>query len=432
MIGVVEWQIISKILTTKDISILDDNCITDEYFAGGEYEAEYRFIKDHYKQYGNVPDIDTFITKFRDFEVLDVTESDEFLVDTIREEFQFKKAAPIIDKIADLANEDANKACEFMLQSIKDLQPNYRLGGVDIIANAKKRLEAYKERKEHQDDWYFTTGFPELDRIIHGFLRGEEFVVLFARLGMGKSWVLAKMTTHIWRQGFNVCYISPEMSDDSVGYRFDTLLSGFSNSALMWGNDDIDIEEYEKHIQELSTHPNKFIVATPLDFDNKITVSKLITYVKQNKIEFLAIDGIKYLTDERARRGDKENVSLTNISEDLMSLSMELSIPIVVVSQANRGGVVDKESDGIPEVENISSSDGIGQCATKIIALRQKDGYLELCVKKQRFGPMGTRLKYLWNINTGEFTYTSGDDEMPAEGRAERRERKKNIGKDVF
>ena len=38
----VSLQILSKVLATKDISIIEDNLLTDEYFVG--YEKELEFI----------------------------------------------------------------------------------------------------------------------------------------------------------------------------------------------------------------------------------------------------------------------------------------------------------------------------------------------------------------------------------------------------
>lgn len=427
----VELQIISKILSTGNYSILEDNMITDEYFIGTEFEDEYLFIKEHYEKYGNVPDKTTFLAKFSEFEIVEVTESDKYLVDTIREEYLFRKCVPVLQKAAKLAKTDANAGVEYMLTAIKDLQPNYQLGGVDLIADATQRLEHYKERVEHQNEWYFSSGFPELDTVIHGIQRGEELVVLFARTNQGKSWVLEKMITNIWRQGFNVGYISPEMGPDSIGYRFDTLYKGFSNKDLMWGNKDLNLEEYEKYIEELKKQSNKFIVSTPLDFGNKITVSKLRNFIKQHKLEALAIDGITYMTDERGKRNDNKTTSLTNISEDLMTLSVEMKIPILLVVQANRGGVVDAESEGTPELETIRDSDGISHNATKVISLRQKDDSLMMCVEKQRNGRVKVKFKYLWNINIGEFISVSAD-EPTKEEKTERREKKKASGKDIF
>ena len=40
-------QIISKVLNTKDYSIVNNNLLTEDYFIG--YEAEYKFINNHYE-----------------------------------------------------------------------------------------------------------------------------------------------------------------------------------------------------------------------------------------------------------------------------------------------------------------------------------------------------------------------------------------------
>ena len=436
----VELQILSKVIATKDFSIIEDNNITEEYFLGQKdkkgkdtegYVKEFRFIKEHYDKYGNVPDEETFLSAFPIYKkggLPKVNESDEWLVTTLREGRTFKQGVPILQKASEIFLKDANAGVEYMLNALKELEVNYGIGGVDIIKNADKRLENYKERVANQDDWYFTTGFHELDTLLHGIQRFEELVVLFARLGQGKSWVLVKIATHIWKLGFNVGYISPEMSDDNIGYRFDTVHNGYSNSSLMWGLNDIDIEKYEQDIAKLKEQGNSFIVSVPSDFDNRITISKLRNYIKQNKLDVLAIDGVSYLTDERYRKGDSESVSLTHISQDLMSLSVEMHIPIIVVSQANREGV----KDDVPGNENIAGSDGIGRCATKIIALRQDDGNLEMKINKDRYGKTGKKLRYIWNINVGEFIYTESDEDMTKEQREERREKKKASGKDVF
>lgn len=427
----VELQIISKVIESGDYSFIENNLLTADYFP--KYADEFEFITNHYKKYGNVPDKATFLFHFPEIELVSlVGENDKYLLDTIREQYLYSKAVPVIQHSAELLKTDANAASEFLLQAVKELTPNYSLGGTDIIANADDRLNHLKDRMENQDDWYFSSGFPELDRVIHGIKRGEELIVIFARTNQGKSWVLEKMITHIWKQGYNVGYISPEMSRDSIGYRFDTLYKGFSNSALSWGSKDVNIEEYENYIKELKKQTAKFVVATPAeDFNNYVTVSKLRNFVKQHNIEALAIDGIKYLSDERGRRNDNLTTSLTNISEDLMSLSVELKIPILVVVQANRGGVVDKDSEGTPELESIRDSDGISHNASKVIALRQKDDALDMGLPKNREGKVGVHFKYLWNINVGEFTSVTVDDDAPV-APPERRERKQKSGKDIF
>lgn len=431
----VSLQIISKVLATRDNSIIEDNLLTVEYFTG--YNEEYEFIENHVKQYGNVPDTATFLSKFPQIELVEVTESDRYLVDTIREEYLYYKSVPVIQKAAELLKTDSNAASEYLINEMKTLQPNYNLGGIDIVNDAELRYEEFIQRKEHQEKWFFTTGFKELDDLIHGIQRGEELLVLFARVNMGKSWVLEKMCTHIWQIGYNVGYISPEMGATSIGYRFDTLVNHYSNSSLMWGKDDISEDEYKEYIEDLQEKKNKFIVATPIDFDKKITVSKIRNWVNQYKLDVVAIDGITYMSDERYRRGDNKTTSLTNISEDLMELSIELKIPILVVVQANRTGVVEKGKADTPELESIRDSDGISHNASKIISINQREyGVLDMIIKKQRFGVVGGKLTYNWDINIGDFTWVptlddATDSAVKSEGIKNLKSKYKDVS-DVF
>ena len=266
------------------------------------------------------------------------------------------------------------------------------------------------------------------------FRDGEELVVLFARIGQGKSWVLGKMLSHSWQLGLNVGLISPEMSAVKMGYRFDTLTEHFSNKNLVWGQQQIGYEEY---IERLKEKPNKFIVTIPHDFNRKITVSKIKNFVQKNKIDILGIDGITYLTDERYKPGDTRTTMLTNISEDLISLSIELKIPILVVVQSNRNGV-NKDSDETPDLENIKDSDGIAANATKVLAIKQKtkENILQLSVKKHRDGRNGQTLLYQFDFDTGNFTYIPSNDDgvEPKERNEKIKKMKKEYGdeSDVF
>lgn len=413
----VSLQILNKIISTKDISIITDNNLTIDYFL--EYEDEYSFIKEHFDNYKNVPDTETFINKFPDFELLEVNESDRYLVDAIREEYLYSKSVPVIKKAAELLKSDSNEASRYLQSELVNLTPNYTTPYVDII-HSNSRVEMFEDKSNNKDKWFIPTGFEELDDIIYGWQCGEEFVVIFARTGIGKSWVLVKTVQHAWEIGKNVGYVSPEMSADKIGYRFDTLNNHFSNMALVRGDKSkVSIDEYRQYNEKLAEHNNSILVSTPMDFNKQVTVGKLRTFVQENNLDMLAIDGITYMTDERYKRGDNKTTSLTNISEDLMALSCELKIPILVVVQSNRGGT---EKD-TPDLEDIRDSDGIAHNATKVISLNQKEEALVMKIKKNRDGKIGDKLTYLWDIDLGEFTWMPGDcDSATIERKEQKRE----------
>ena len=427
----VTLQILNKIIQSQDITIINKNALTDEYFMG--YETEFNYILDHFQEYGNVPDKATFVDKFNEFEFIDVTESDKYLLDTLYEEHLYYKSVEVVQQVAELLKSNANDAVEYLHSQLPNLEIAATTEGVDIIGEADERFQTYLEKKDSENPWYITTGFEELDDIVHGWAKGEELIVLFARTGQGKSWVLAKTLAHAWQIGNRVGYISPEMSATRIGYRFDTLFKNFSNRNLIWGKEEPDYPDY---IEGLRKHENPFIVATPLDFQKKITITKLKNFVQSHKLDILGIDGITYLTDERYKRGDNKTITLTNISEDLIALSMELGIPIIVVVQSNRSGVKDQDSDGTPELESIRDSDGIAHNATKVLSLRQTGAGLEIGIKKHRDGASGGKVIYYWDIDKGVFNYIpSGEDAVKPEMRQRKADEIKNSfqdGTDVF
>lgn len=427
----VQLQILNHVLDTKDMKLLVENNLTEEYFI--EYPDEYAFIKNHFDTYNKVPDIETFMSNFQDFELIEVNESDRYLVDTIREEYLYSKSVPVIKHAAELLKGDANEASRYLQSELINLTPNYTTPFVDITQD-DNRYNIFGSKSANRDSWFISTGFEELDDIVGGWQEGEEFVVIFARTGIGKSWILVKSMEHAWSIGKNVGYISPEMSADKIGYRFDTVHAHYSNVALLRGDSSkVNLDDYDKYFDDLQKRDNKFLVSTPRDFNNKVTVSKLRTFVTANKLDILAIDGITYMSDERYKRGDNKTTSLTNISEDLMQMSLELGIPVLVVVQSNRGGV-DKET---PELEDIRDSDGISHNATKVISLSRKGEALSLTIKKNRDGRTGDKLTYIWDIDEGRFQWIPSDeDEAPEERKEERKEEIKkefkHEGKVVF
>lgn len=404
----ISLQIINKILITQNASLLDRYALTVDYFPG--YEKEYNFIKQHLDNYHKVPDEATFISKFPNFELIEVNESDEYLVNTIREEHLYYKSVDVVQTVAEKLKTNADEAVNYLLTQVETLKPSQIITGTDIIANAKERLDVYKNKQNTQVPAYIPTGFKELDELLGGWAMGEEFAVLFARTGMGKSWVLVTSMATAFSNNYKVGYISPEMSPVKIGYRFDTVFKNFSNKALVRGQ---NAEGYEEYINTLSQMPIPLLVATPKDFQKNITVSKLRSFCINNKLDILAIDGITYLRDERRQKGDTKTTMLTNISEDLMGLSCELGIPVLVVVQSNRGGVKTDGETGTPELENIKDSDGIAHNATKVISIKQASGHLEMSIKKHRDGETGGTLNYTWNIDKGEYMFISKNGDTP-------------------
>lgn len=424
----IEVQVINKVLA-GDKTLIDNYGVDSSYFK--LYNEEFEFLINHMNKYGNIPDSATFFDKFTEFPRVEVTESNSYLMDMLNDEVLYNRSVEVLRKVEDLLKVSSNEAVQYLASQLPGLSTTAgNTPAIDIIQDFDSRYEKIQKKLTAQSVTTITTGFPELDDIVQGWSLGEELVVLFARTGQGKSWVLEKMLIHAWELGYRVGCISPEMSAEKYGFRFDTLFGGYSHKRLTWGRE-IDLEAYKAFGEELKRHKNPFLVPTPKDFQNRMTVSKIRQFCKSNKLDILGVDGISYLADERSNKYGNKTTALTNISEDLMAMSLELQIPIIVVVQANRNGVKGEEEDGTPELEHIRDSDGISHNATKIIAIRQKNDTLEMSVKKNRDGAVGATIVYDWDVDIGKFDFSTGGQQHRQELQKQRQVEKKK-GVDCF
>lgn len=399
-----EIQAINKILRSSSYDLIDRGGLTDVYFD--LYKDQFNFIIEHHEKYGNVPDFITFQTAFEEFPVVEVTESDDYLLDRLHEEYAYRMLCPVMKECAALSNDGKTfDAVELFLQHANELSAlAHASGGTDINQIGDKLYDLYMQKGSADSDYLLSTSFGELDERIGGLRKGEELCVIYARTNNAKSWILDRILSYNNSRGHVVGLFSPEMSAETVAYRINTLDGHFDNFALSTGRKLDNQNEYKEYLGTLKDR-KPFLVSSPRNFGRKATISKLRRWCITNKIEILGIDGISYLTDERYRRGDNKTTTLTNISEDLMQLSCELKIPIIVVAQANRSGV----SDSNPELDSIRDSDGISHNASIAISSRLVDDILTLKVTKARYSKLGDKIRYQCDLNSGTFEATSLD-----------------------
>ena len=100
----IQCQVLNRILKEHDSSFLILNNLDDTFFS--DYLNEFNFINSHLSKYGNVPDFETFISEFPNFDVIDVTESNSFLLDALYKDKNKRQLALTFNKVRDLVNEN--------------------------------------------------------------------------------------------------------------------------------------------------------------------------------------------------------------------------------------------------------------------------------------------------------------------------------------
>ena len=404
----IQLQALNYIIAKKDTDFLT---LYDEKFYFN-YTDEYKYIRKHFDKFKSVPDISTMLDKFPDFSPMEVTESTNYLSTRLYEEYVYNESVTIINNSSKMFSQDAVKAKEAIVTKLQSLEPPKRSYGVDIIKDAKKRYDILIDKQANKDDYIFSTGLNELDMLLGGIRREEELIVIYARTNNAKTWIAEKLAVSVWEQGHNVGFFSPEMSDTEIGYRFDTLFKNFDNHGITGGIAGFNTDSYKKYINTLIKKDRPlFNVTTPLDFpDKRVTVTEIRKWIDENNLKMIVIDGLQYMTNERSNGRKTTPENLTEIAEDLVLISMEKKIPVIVVLQANRMGARDSSgevSNEAPEIDTIRGSDGISHNATRTISVFKAKDIIKLYISKNRYGEKGQHLYYQYDINNGKFTYVA-------------------------
>lgn len=401
----VQLQVLNTIINKNDSSLLLLNNLTEEYFS--DYPNEFGFIQRHLAEYGKVPDLASFLDKFPDFEVIEVNEPTSYLLNELYKDRNTRFLAKTFNTIRKLLGEGkTDEAMRLFSNSSNDMVQSTHLETVDLLQD-KTRYDDYVERCSDFSRYYIRTGFKELDDLIGGWDRQEELATIAARPGIGKSWILIKVAKAALEQGLRVGIYSGEMSERKVGYRFDTLVSNISNSAITRGKEYVQ-NEYREYIDSLSSRFRGCLkVLTPSMISGPAGVTALRAFIEKEKLDILCVDQHSLLEDDRNAKNPVEKAA--NISRDLKNLQVLKKIPIIAVSQQNRAST----ENGVGTA-NIAQSDRISQDSTVILFIEQKDNVLTLNLSKARDAINNKKLYYAVDFDKGVFQFMPSEDDDPS------------------
>lgn len=405
----IQIQVLNRVLTDKHLGLITENGLDKSFFS--QYKEEYDFITRHVSEYGNVPDDATMLEKFPGFELLDVTETDRYLIDAIYEERMYNEMVPILNTAAEKMQNDSMEAVKFILPKVQKLLETSRFaGGQDIMKNTSKRWEYYQSLKDNPELLGISTGLKELDLILGGWLPGEELVTIAGRPNQGKSWILDIFLAKAWEQGKRVLLYSGEMSHELIAARVDTIVSGLSNNAIQRaGLDEQGEKRYRQHLQDVEEKGVPFIVVTPKDLGNKyLTMTMLDTLIQKYNPDIIGIDQLSLVADERGER-DPLRIQIGHITQDAFQLSTKYGKPILLDVQANRNAQ-ERDPNSPPDLEDLSEGDATGQNSSRVLTIRQTKEGLKIGVKKNRYGQNNVTLTYCWTVDKGHLTFMPSDE----------------------
>jgi replicative DNA helicase len=196
------------------------------------------------------------------------------------------------------------------------------------------------------------SGFTSIDRITGGWQPGN-LIIIAGRPSMGKTALALALALNPAKMGYPVCFFSLEMSESEISTRYLSGVSGYTNVEIR--NAKLDFKKLCKKSNEIAELPILIDDTPALSlFELRSKVKKVIL---RYGVKLLIID---YLQLMKADAGNREQ-EVSIISRGLKAISKEFSIPVIALSQLNRG--VEDRADRRPRLSDLRESGAIEQDA---------------------------------------------------------------------
>lgn len=261
----------------------------------------------------------------------------------------------------------------------------------DLLREAFNTIEELYNKKEMITG--VPSGFLELDNLTAGF-QPSDLIIVAGRPGMGKTSFVLNIAQHAAVKGnVGVAFFSLEMSKEQLVMRLLCSEAMVDAQRLRRGNlRDSDWPKLTRAAGVLSEAPI-YIDDTPAITTLEIR-AKARRLFAEHRIGMLVVD---YLQLMRASGSyDVREQEISEISRSLKALAKELRIPIIALSQLNRG--VEGRSDKRPMISDLRESGAIEQDADVVLFIYRDEVYdkeskdkgeAEIIIGKQRQGPLG-------------------------------------------
>jgi len=238
------------------------------------------------------------------------------------------------------------------------------------------------------------TGFVELDEVTNGLHPGQ-MIVIAARPGMGKSTLgLDFLRSCSIKNRMTSVIFSLEMSKSEIVMRLLSAEARIKLADMRSGRmSDDDWTKLARRMSEISEAP-LFIDDSPNLMMMEIR-AKARRLKQKHNLSLIVIDYLQLMTSGKKVESRQQEVS--EFSRQLKLLAKELEVPVVAMSQLNRGP--EQRTDKKPMLSDLRESGAIEQDADMVILLHRPDaferddprgGEADLILAKHRNGPTKT------------------------------------------
>jgi replicative DNA helicase len=295
------------------------------------------------------------------------------------------KAYEETDDIENIIDEAGSALLD--ISSSTETKPYYPIN--KLIKAAFNKAEELSKRTDKTIGVH--SGFTDLDELTAGF-QPSDFIIIAARPSMGKTALalnIAQNAAHDYDH--SVIIFSLEMSKEQLAQRM--LCTEAGVDLLRFRSGYFRDDDWPKLIRAAGRINNIPLV---IDDTPAITVfemrAKCRRLKSEGKLDLIIIDYLQLMSG----KGDIREQQISDISRSLKALAKELNIPVIALSQLNRGPEL--REDKRPKLSDLRESGSLEQDSDVAIFIYRDEvynkkttdkGIAELLIRKQRNGPTG-------------------------------------------
>jgi len=268
-----------------------------------------------------------------------------------------------------------------------------------FVQKVVNTLGTIESNYNSRNDYSLYTGITDLDDKILG-LHNQEFTVIGARPGVGKTTLALQIAQNIARKGKEVTIMSLEMSDTQLIQKLIASKARINSYKMRRGTlEEADFEKIRDVSEDISNLPITLISRTTTIQKIETTIRKL---KNKNQLDLVIIDYIQLIKNNKKLPSREQEVA--DITRTLKLLSLELDIPIIGLCQLNRNA-----TKAEPTLADLRESGSIEQDADNVWFLYQEkedeSNVVDVTLKiaKQRAGEIG-KVNLKFNKPNSEFT----------------------------
>lgn len=277
-------------------------------------------------------------------------------------------------------------AAQSLLLGIENTQAT---GEAQTLREALRAMVERVERVNNGTEKTITTGFRDLDKKIVGLGAGD-MVVVAGRPSMGKTALALQIADHV-SETAPVLIFSLEMGAEQLAMRQAASKGKIDLMSLRSGN--LDDDGWQRLTYALGKLQSRQIY---IDDRSGLSMHQIRARARQTKRKHgLGLVVVDYIGLIHGEGENRVNV-VSEISRNIKAMARELGVPVMALSQLNRG--LANRTDKRPQMSDLRDSGSIEQDADLILLLHREDyynpnsdwkGVAECIVAKQRNGPTG-------------------------------------------